>query len=90
MPYLIPKTDTPNAQYTKMVYKDEIVMMTVINTGVVLIFTGRTAPPSDALYVPWDELVDYAATSPNRKRFEEAVGSQDPDKKPPVREVKPK
>lgn len=90
MPYLIPKTDVPNTQYTKMLYHGEVVMMTVIQTGPVFMFTDT----GENLYVPWDEIVEFAATSENRKLLEEpkepAKEPEKQERKPSVREVKPK
>jgi hypothetical protein len=90
MPYLISKADTPNAQYTRMMYHGEVVMMTVTQNGPVMMFTDI----GENLFVPWDEIIEFAATSENRKLLEEPKEPlKEPEKqerKPQVREVQPK
>ena len=83
MPMIISKDDLPNAQYSIVKYNDENVMMSIIQTGVVLMYVDR----DENLFVPWIEVVEFAALSPNKKPFEDAVKEQ-PEKKGGVREVK--
>ena len=86
MPYLISKAETPNAQYTKMLYRGEVVMMAITPNGPVMMFTDV----GETLFVPWDEIVEFAALSPNKKLLEEPKEPvKEPEKmKPNMREVK--
>jgi hypothetical protein len=89
MPYLISKTDIPDAaKYTKMLYRGEVVMMAITPNGPVMMFTDI----GETLFVPWDEIVEFAASSDNKRLLEEPKEPvKEPEKpKSNVREVKQK
>ena len=83
MPVIISYNDLPNAQYSIVKFNEENVMMSIIQTGVVLMYVDRDVN----LFVPWIEVVEFAATSPNKKPIED-IGKEQTEKKSGVREVK--
>ena len=84
MPYMISKAETPNAQYTKILYHDEVLMMTITPNGPVIVFTDG----GDTLFVPWDEIVEYAVTSPNRKVLDAPAVPVEPEREPVKKKVR--
>lgn len=60
MPYLIEKDEIPGIQYTPVKYKGEIAMMGITQNGPIIMFTAL----DQIRFVPWDEIVAFAATAP--------------------------
>ena len=62
MPVIISKDNLPNVQYNMVKRNDGTVMMAVVQTGVILIFVERY----ENLFVPWEEIVEFAAMSQDK------------------------
>jgi hypothetical protein len=85
MPLIFQKVDIPNAQYTPIKYHDDTVMMTITPNGPVLVYVES----NEKLFVPWEEIVEFAATSPNKKNMDIDEPAEDTKKRGGPREIKP-
>jgi hypothetical protein len=85
MVYTVPKDRIPQQQYTPAKYKDEIVMMTIVPRGVVIMFLDM----NEYIFMEWDEIVSCAAIAPRQKAPVEMEEEKPaPDRKPGLREIK--
>ena len=74
MPINVKKENLPLGGFNRLDNKGQIVMMSITDAGPVFIFTEEQARQ---VFVPWHEIMEYAATTP----------AEDP-KAPAVREIK--
>ena len=74
MPINVKKENLPFGGFNRLDNKGQIVMMSVTETGPHFIFTEEQ---TRQVFVPWQEIMEYAASTP----------AEDP-KPPAVREIK--
>lgn len=84
MVFVVPKTDLPVMNYTPAKMKDELVMFGVTQNGPVIMYIDR----DETVFVPWDEVIAFAATAPRQKPAEKPEPTPE-EKKSPLREVRP-
>lgn len=77
MPTEIPKKEMPVVPYTPVQCKDGIAMMTVIQNGVIILYTDL----DQIRYASWEEIAEFVATAKLEPRKE-------PEKEPATREIK--
>lgn len=83
MAYIIPKLELPVLQYTPMKFHDELAMFGVAPNGAIIMFIDR----DENLFVPWDEVVEYAAIA--KKQAPPAKPDEEPKQEKKLREVTP-
>ena len=74
MTKVIPKTQLPMVAYNQANVKDELCFFAVMQDGIVAHYTAL----DEAVFVPFAEILEYAATAPREKPTE-----------PKLREVRP-